>query len=137
MPSPTPDLRLTLLRLARRMRFERAEGEVGDGQRSVLFFIYDHGPQTLGALADNDHVSPPSMNRTVGALVTRGYLTSEPSTVDARRVSIDLTDAGRLWVRETRQRRDAWFTARLAKLTPAERDLLAEAEPVLKKLTDL
>jgi len=136
MPEPSTDLRLTLVRIARRMRQQKAEGEVGDGQRSVLFCIQDRGPQTLGALADNDLVTPPSMNRTVNVLIERGYLTRETSTVDARRVSIDLTDAGRTWVRETRRRRDAWFTTRLAKLTPEERDALALAEPVLRKLAE-
>jgi DNA-binding MarR family transcriptional regulator len=136
MPNPSPALRMTLMRLARRMRQERADGEVGEGQRSVLFFVADHGPQSLGALADNDHVTPPSMNRTVGLLVDRGYLTRETSTVDARRVSIALTDAGRSWVRETRRRRDAWLSVRLGKLTAAERALLADAEPVLRKLAD-
>lgn len=136
MPNPYTDLRLSLARLSRRMRQQRAEGDVGEGQRSVLFRVHDAGPQTLGALAEHDRVTPPSMNRTVGVLVERGYLTREQSTEDARRVSIDLTDAGRQWVRETRRRRDAWFAARIGSLTAEERDLLERVAPVLRKLAD-
>jgi DNA-binding MarR family transcriptional regulator len=124
------------MRLARRIRAERAEGEVADNQRSVLFFLADNGARSLGEIAANDRVTPPSMNRTINALLERGYITRDTSAEDARRVSIDLTDAGRAFVKETRRKRDAWFAARLAKLTPEERALLEAAGPVLRKLAD-
>jgi len=130
------ELRLTVMRLARMIRAERAEGEVADNQRSVLFYLYENGAQSLGAVAAHDRVTPPSMNRTVNGLLERGYVTRETSTEDARRVSIDLTDTGRTFVKETRRRRDAWFASRLAKLTPDERAALEAAGPVLRKLAD-
>jgi len=130
------ELRLTVMRLARMIRAERAEGEVADNQRSVLFYLYENGAQSLGAVAAHDRVTPPSMNRTVNGLLERGYVTRETSTEDARRVSIELTDTGRTFVKETRRRRDAWFASRLAKLTPDERAALEAAGPVLRKLAD-
>ncbi|MFT4122972.1 MAG: MarR family transcriptional regulator [Microbacteriaceae bacterium] len=130
------ELRLVIGRLSRRIRQERAEGEVSDGQRAVLFRLHDAGPQTLGALAEHERVTPPSMNRTVGVLVERGYLSRRPATDDARRVTIELTETGRRWARETRRRRDEWFAVRLAALEPAERELLERAAPVLRKLAD-
>ncbi|MDM4763944.1 MarR family transcriptional regulator [Galbitalea sp. SE-J8] len=136
MPNPSAELRHTIMRISRRLRQEHLDG-VGDGQRSVLFFLVDAGPQSLGALAEQDRVTPPSMNRTVGLLVERGYLTREPAPDDARRVRIDVTDAGLAWVRETRRRRDVWFADRLARLSPEERELLARAEPVLRRLAEL
>jgi DNA-binding MarR family transcriptional regulator len=135
MPSSN-ELRLVVMRLARLIRAERADGEVADNQRSVLFYIYDNGAQSLGAVAAHDRVTPPSMNRTINALLERGYVTRETSSEDARRVSIDLTDTGRTFVKETRRKRDVWFAARLAKLTPEERALLEAAGPVLRKLAD-
>ena len=130
------ELRLTVMRLARMIRAERAEGEVADNQRSVLFYLYENGAQSLGAVAAHDRVTPPSMNRTVNGLLERGYVTRETSTEDARRVSIELTDTGRTFVKETRRRRDAWFASRLAKLTPDERAALEAAGPVLRKLAE-
>ena len=124
------------MRLARMIRAERAEGEVADNQRSVLFYLYENGAQSLGAVAAHDRVTPPSMNRTVNGLLERGYVTRETSTEDARRVSIELTDTGRTFVKETRRRRDAWFASRLAKLTPDERAALEAAGPVLRKLAE-
>jgi len=132
----TPELRLTIMRLARRLRAQRADGEVADNQRSVLFFLNDNGAQSLGAAAEHDMISPPSMNRIVNALVERGYVTRVTNVEDARKVSIEITDTGRSFVKETRRKRDAWFASRLAKLTPEERAILDRAAPVLRKLSD-
>ena len=130
------DLRLIIQRLSRRVRFERTEDEITDGQRSVLFHLFSDGTQTLGELSARDRVSPPSMNRTVNALVALELVTRVASSTDARKVSIDLTPAGRALVQETRRKRDAWFSARIAKLTPEQRAVLAEAAPILRELAD-
>jgi DNA-binding MarR family transcriptional regulator len=55
---------------------------------------------------------------------------------DARRITIDLSDAGRAFVAETRRRRDAWFTQRLAALSPEDRKVLERAAPILKELAE-
>eukprot|EP01031_Cornospumella_fuschlensis_P017890 gene17890-21890_t len=67
------------------------------------------------------------MNRTVNALETAGLVSKETSDTDARKVTIELTAAGRAIVDETKRHRDAWFSARLARLTPHERQILHEA----------
>jgi len=131
-----PELRLIIQRLSRRVRFERADDEITDGQRSVLFHLWGDGAQTLGELSVRDRVSPPSMNRTVNALVALSLVTRVASSTDARKVSIDLTPSGRALVQETRRKRDAWFSARIARLTPAQRAVLAEAAPILQELAD-
>ena len=130
------DLRIAILRLSRRMRLERAGEDVTDGQLSVLFVLWKEGPQTLGSLAEHDRVTPPSMNRTVNALVTAGYLTRTPSVDDGRKVQLDLTDEGTAIIKETRRRRDLWFSRRLAELDPAQRAALDAAAPVLRELAD-
>ena len=137
MPSRDPDFRLALMRLARLNRQQRAEGDVAEGQRSALFFLYDEGAKSLGALSEHDKVTPPSMNRTVNHLLERGYVTRVTDETDARKVSIDLTDLGRDFVEETRRRRDRWFEDRLGKLTPEERAALDAAVPVIRKLSTL
>jgi DNA-binding MarR family transcriptional regulator len=136
MESDDQDLRLTIQRLARRIRSMQADGDVTEGQRAVLFALAKSGPQTLGSLSEHEHVTPPSMNRTINALVALGLVTRATATDDARKVSLDLSDAGRDFIRETRRRRDAWFTTRLATLSADQRRLLAEASPILRELAD-
>ena len=131
------ELRLTIMKLARLLRSQKAEGDITDGQRSVLFSLEETGPQSLTALSMRERVTPPSMNRTVGALVELGLVTRETASDDARRVTIGITDAGIRFVRETRRRRDAWFSSRLATLTPEERGILEAAAPILKGLAEL
>jgi len=129
-------LRQTVLRLARRVRAERADSAMSDGKLSVLFVLMNEGAQTLGSLAESERVTPPSMNRTINALVEQGFVTRESDATDGRKVVIDISDAGRRLVKETRRRRDAWFSSRLAALSPEERDLLEAAAPVLRRLAD-
>jgi hypothetical protein len=51
-------------------------------------------------------------------------------------VTLDLSDVGHAFIDETRRRRDAWFTKRLALLTPEQRRLLDEVAPILRELAD-
>ena len=66
------DLRIALMRIVRRMRFERADGDISDGHLSAVFVLWKEGAQTLGSLSEHERVTPPSMNRTVNALVEAG-----------------------------------------------------------------
>lgn len=130
------DLRIAILRLSRRMRAERAGEDVTDGQLSVLFVLWKDGPQTLGSLADHERVTPPSMNRTVNALVDAGLVTRDSSPDDGRKVLIQSTDAGLEIARETKRRRVAWFARQLDTLTPDQRAIIDAATPILRELAD-
>ncbi len=129
-------LRFAIQRLSRRIRTMQADQEVTEAQRSVLFALANEGPQTLRSLSDHESVTPPSMNRTVNALVDAGLVTRTSVKDDARKIAIDLSSAGRDFVAETRRRRDAWFTQRLAALTPEQRSILDQATPILKELSE-
>jgi DNA-binding MarR family transcriptional regulator len=125
-----------VLHLARRVRAERADASMSDGKLSVLFVLTNEGAQTLGSLSEHERVTPPSMNRTINALVEQGFVTRETDASDGRKVVIDISDAGRRLVKETRRRRDAWFSSRLAALSPEERAALDVAAPILRRLAD-
>src|SRR6201996_9278267 len=112
------ELRLSVQRLARRIRSMQGDEDVTEGQRSVMFTLANDGAQTLGSLSEHERVTPPSMNRTINALVQAGLVTRVSAEDDGRKVRIDLSDAGRKFTEETRRQRDAWFTQQLAKLTP-------------------
>ena len=130
------DLRLAILRLARRIRLERGDTDVSDSQLSVLFVLLKEGQQSLGSLSDYERVTSPSMNRTVNCLIESGLVSRENAADDGRKVLISLTDAGRELARETRRRREAWFAQRLAELPPADRAALTAAAPILQGIAD-
>ena len=130
------DLRVSLMRVARRLRAEKADQELTDGQFSVLALLDRKGPLTPRALAELERVQPPSMTRTLGALLERGAIDRIGDVADRRQVIVRLTPAGSLAVEETRRRRDAWLSRRLADLEPKERAVLAEASEILRRIAD-
>lgn len=130
------DLRLAIMRLARRMRQERAGGAVTDAQLSVLFVLWKHGAQTLGSLSEHENVTPPSMNRTVNVLVDAGLATRTTAADDARKVDIAISEAGLAIVKETKRRRIAWLSERIARLSERERRALETAAGILRELAD-
>jgi DNA-binding MarR family transcriptional regulator len=129
-------LRVAVGRLSRRIRAEKADGDLSDGQFSVLALLFREGPKTLGELSTFERVTPPSMNRTVNQLEAAGYVVRQASVDDRRKVLFVPTDAGREIVKETRRRRDAWLDRRLAKLPAETRALLADAAEVIRELAD-
>jgi len=134
MSDSDEELRGVLMRLARLIRYNRAEGEIGDTQLTVLFHLDIRGPLAPSDLAALEHVTPPSMNRALNGLEERGYITRSRSEEDARKVVVELTDAARDLLDETRRVRTAWFARRLSDLTPEERASLDAVLPVLRKL---
>lgn len=124
---------MTLLRTGRRLRAESA-GTLSEGHLSVISHLFVHGPMTTGALADHEHVRPPSMTRTLQQLEGDGYIVRRPDETDRRVVVVELSEAGADYIRETRRRRDQWLQRQLASLTREERHILAEAEAILSKV---
>lgn len=128
------ELRIMLQRIARRIRVNRADGDVGDSQLSVLFHLDVRGPLTPSQLAALEHVTPPSMNRTVNGLEESGLISRERDADDARKVLVTLTPEASAVITETRRLRSAWFSDELANLTAEERAALDDALPALRKL---
>ena len=124
------------MRTSRRLRQERSTNDVTPGQYSVLAVLDRHGPCTPRELAAHEKVQPPSMTRTVAALADLGLVGRTDHPTDGRQVLVSLTEEGRVVVRETRKRRDAWLARRLAELTPSERHTLAEAAALLQRVAD-
>src|SRR3954454_16428691 len=127
-------LRIAVMRLARRLRAERAEVDLTISQLAALASVERHGPLTLGALATHERVQPPSMTRMVGALCDRGLVTRVPHETDRRQIVVAITDAGRDLLNEDRRRREAWLARQLSVLTTDEIAVLRDAAPVLEKL---
>ena len=130
-------LRMATLRLARRLRAERVDPSLSDGQFAVLGWLHKQGPLTLTQLAERERVSAPSMNRTVNCLEETGYLVREADEADRRRSNIRLTDTGRDIVATTLKKRDAWLNTRLRDLSKEDRAALARAAELMGDLATL
>ncbi|UFS60080.1 MarR family winged helix-turn-helix transcriptional regulator [Subtercola endophyticus] len=130
------NLRPAILRVSRRLRAEKADHELSDSQTFILAYLHNHGPSTPGTLAAFERVTPPSMNRTINAVVEAGYAVRTPSADDGRKVVISLTAAGVAIVKETRRQRDEWLYKRLAELSVEDRRTLDRAAGILRTLAD-
>jgi DNA-binding MarR family transcriptional regulator len=130
------DLRVALLRVARRLRAEKSDQELSDSQFSVLAVLERRGPLTPRALAELERVQPPSMTRTLAGLLERGLVDRIADPADRRQAFIQLTAPGTDAVSATRKQRDVWLGRRLADLEPKERAVLAEAAEILRRIAD-
>ena len=130
-------LRLSVMRLARRLRAEREDDSLTLNQLATLGTLNRHGPITLGALAAHERVQPPSMTRIVSGLEERGLAVRQPDASDRRLVVVRITAEGSALLEADRRRRDAWLARRLREFTADEREALRRAAPVLEKLARL
>src|ERR1700747_606197 len=118
------------------MRYVRAQDTaLGEppGQLSALSVVVFGGKQSLSDLAQAEQVKPPTMSRTVDALV-RGALVKREVDKNARRsVVITATDKGEKIMHEGRSRREKRLLELLAGLTKDKIELLDQASDILSK----
>jgi DNA-binding MarR family transcriptional regulator len=122
------------IRLLRRLRAVDREGALGPARLSALSVIVFAGPLTLGKLAEAEHVRPATISRMVRGLERMRLARRRPDPGDGRVVWIEATEAGRRLLDQGRRRRMAVLEARLAALTPGERELLDAAAGILARL---
>jgi len=128
------ELRLGVMRLARRLRLERSDDGMSLNQLAAMGTLERHGRMSVGELAECEKVRPPSMSRTVDCLQESGHVSRVAHETDRRQVLVELTDLGKERIAADRRRRDAWLAQRMKDLTKEERDLLRSAVPVLSRL---
>jgi len=140
VPTPTStaelssQLRMSVMRLARRLRYERADFTLSLNQLAVLATLERHGALTPRELAAHEKVQPPSMTRILGVLEERGLVVRTPHPTDGRQVLVADTPAATEMLREDRRRRDVWLSRRLAELTAQERATLRDASKILERI---
>jgi DNA-binding MarR family transcriptional regulator len=132
-PTLGSQLRLAVLRLARRLRQQTA-GDVTPSQLSALTSVAKHEVLSLGELAAIERIAPPTMTRIASRLEEQGLLERRPDATDRRVARVAVTPAGTALLAEIRTRRDAFLAERLQEFTPEERALLAKAVPLLERL---
>ncbi len=129
------DVRIALTRVTRRLRAQRGKADLVEGHLGVLTTLNRHGAMSPGALAEHEGVRPPSMTRTINVLADVGFVTKVEHPTDGRQVVVELSDAGRAEVLETRRRRDLWLAQQIHELTPLERHTLAAASELLTRIS--
>jgi DNA-binding MarR family transcriptional regulator len=126
-------LRLSVTRLARLLRQQDRAG-LTPTLTATLATIAREGPLTLGELATQEQVAPPTVTKLVARLEAAGLIERRTDPHDGRVRTVQLTTSGRRQLDSIRRRRNAWLQARVESLSDAERDALVAAVDVLDRL---
>ena len=127
-------LRLSATRLARRLRQESASGRT-PSQLSALASIEQHGPLTLGALAEHERVAPPTITNIVAKLEADGLVSRHVDQADRRFARVAVTETGAALMAEIRLRKTTWLAGRIGELVPDQQAALAAALDALDALS--
>ncbi len=136
---PRPGLGADLLAVVahlNRLATQRIRMPLPAAQARLLATIEAHGEARIGALAAIDHCSQPTMTAQVRRLEEAGLVARTVDPGDARAVRIHITAKGRRTLNAVRADRAAAIEPQLAELAPGERQVLAEAVGVLRRLLD-
>jgi DNA-binding MarR family transcriptional regulator len=129
------DLLAVVARL-NRLATQRIQMPLPSAQARLLATIEVHGEARIGDLAAVDHCSQPTMTTQVRRLEDAGLVSRTVDPGDARAVRIRITADGRRTLNAVRADRAAAIEPQLAMLEPADRQVLAEAVQVLRRLLD-
>ncbi len=127
-------LRLTVTRLARRLRQHSDPGGATPSQLSLLSTVERRGPITLGDLAAYEQVQPPTITLLAGRLENHGLLRRHPDRADRRVTRVAITPAGRRLLARIRSHKTLYLAQRLQSLSDDDRRLLADAVEVLDRV---
>jgi DNA-binding MarR family transcriptional regulator len=127
-------LRLSVMRLARRMRAQRADTMLTLSQLAALATLDRHGALSPGELAAHEKISPPSMTRLLGVLEGAGLVLRTAHPTDRRQVTLAVSPTGQELLKEDRRRRDVWLAQRLQDLDPDDLAVLQRAAGIIDRL---
>ncbi|MBS1691868.1 MAG: MarR family transcriptional regulator [Actinobacteria bacterium] len=130
------DLSLAVVRLARQLRFRRADSLVSLTQLSALATLAKEGAMTPGALAVRERVRPPSMTRVIASLADMGLVARSAHPADGRQVLVSVSPAGAELVDSERRASQEWLAQRLARLDHEQRRTLLEAADLMSAMVD-
>jgi DNA-binding MarR family transcriptional regulator len=121
------------LRLLRRVRRSDLLAPVGPAQLSALSVLYFSGPIALGALAEVEQVSQPTMSRIVHSLFDVGAVTKVRDPSDGRSQLIEIAGVGRTIFEASRRRRLETVRDLISGLSPMTLQLLALTLPEIAR----
>ncbi|QUQ66913.1 MarR family winged helix-turn-helix transcriptional regulator [Kutzneria sp. CA-103260] len=130
-------IRSAVTRLSRRLRAERPADALAATKIAVLAELWRNGRMCAGDLASLLRVQPQSLTRTLAALEEDGLILRRPDELDRRQAVIGITEAGVTALSEDMQARELWLAKAMdIQLSPAERQLLADAAELMDRLAD-
>src|ERR1700761_6558075 len=94
---------------------------------SVLVTLRDEGPQRVTALAAHENVTQPTMSTLIRRLERRALIVRSADAADRRASLVEVTDAGRVLMREREQARSQWLAERISRLSEPEREQVERA----------
>jgi DNA-binding MarR family transcriptional regulator len=121
------------IHLLRRLRVRDRESGIGPAQLSALSVLVFGGPRSLGELADEEQVRPPTMSRIVAGL-ERARLVRRRATQDARRVRLEATAKGTKILQAGRKRRVESLAKALSALPENELQQVGDFTAVLQQV---
>ncbi|OSC38155.1 MarR family winged helix-turn-helix transcriptional regulator [Mycobacterium decipiens] len=136
---PVPGLGADLLAVVARLNrlaTQRIQMPLPSAQARLLAIIEAQGEARIGDLAAVDHCSQPTMTTQVRRLEDAGLVTRTVDPEDARAVRIRITPEGIRTLSAVRADRAAVIEPQLAQLDPADRQVLADAVEVLRRLLE-
>lgn len=137
MPQPqTIELAQILREFATSVIRESPASSLSRTAAGTLSAIDRLGPQRITTLAESELVTQPAMTGLVQRLESTGLVTREADPADARATLITITPAGVAAINQRRQLHDDAIAARLATLSPTDRDALAAATTAIINLTE-
>jgi DNA-binding MarR family transcriptional regulator len=112
-----------LLRRVQRIHLSTSTGEVNLERSAygIMCKLADEGPQRLGALANAFGLDPSTITRQVQALEEIGLAVRKTDPTDRRASILDLSDAGRSVLDQTRSHRRARMELALADWSEQDR----------------
>jgi DNA-binding MarR family transcriptional regulator len=126
-------LRLATLRLSRAIRTNAVE-DLTPSQLAILGTIVRTGPITIGAIADIEHVKPPSVSKIVAALEALGFVDRQVDPDDRRCQRIAASASGTAYVESVIAAGRTWLAQQVELLDLADQAALSAAVPALERL---
>ena len=127
-------LRLSVVRLNRRLRSQRTDESVSLPQMSAMAPLWRCGSMTPSELASSERVRPPSMTRVIAALEESDMVSRRDHPTDGRQSIIELTEAGAELLNAEASLKERWLDKRLAELTEQERATLSRAAEIIDRM---
>ncbi len=121
------------IHLLRRVRVEDRKAGLSPARLSLLSVLVFGGEATLGALAEVEQVTPPTMSRLVSALESEGLVLRQGDPRDGRVVRVRASLRGREVLERARERRLTHLEGVLGHLTPDQLSRVARSLDVLER----
>ncbi len=127
---------LSVVARINRLATQRVRLELPYAQARLLSMIDERGAARISDLAALDHCSQPTMTTQVRRLEDAGLVSRVTDPADARAVLISITESGVAVLAQVRADRGAVIDPYLERLDDSDRQTLADAVRVMRRLLD-